>query len=208
MYYPKSQIKTNLLANPGEFVNIQTLQPYSGYYFLTSTGKYFTGKTPQDIPNNEIIPSPSLDSNHTSPKEDVFLTSPVDNISLSTSQFILDYQDLREESDIRFTNIPPYHATTPTPQDYQNTEFRRFFCKKSNETQYIEISLTTYNLLITKNPDILWQLYLPFNLPWQLTGDIGNVGRTNKNIVELTSQRLKLPKLGDYLNHNYIKYYK
>ena len=63
-------------------------------------------------------------------------------------------------------------------------------------------------MLLTKSPDILWQLYLPFNLPWQLTGTQEQVARTNKNIVDLTSVRLQLPKFGDYLNNNYLKYYR
>ena len=63
-------------------------------------------------------------------------------------------------------------------------------------------------MLLIKSPDILWQLYAPFNLPWQITGDKEQVARTNKNIVELTSKRLQLPKFGDYLNNNYLKYYK
>ena len=63
-------------------------------------------------------------------------------------------------------------------------------------------------MLVVKDPSILWQLYLPFNLPWQITGDKEQVARTNKNIVDLTSQRLRLAKFGDYLNNNYLKYYK
>jgi len=54
----------------------------------------------------------------------------------------------------------------------------------------------------------LWQLYLSFNLPWQIIGDKEQVARTNKNVVELTSRRLQLPKFGDYLNNNYLKYYR
>jgi hypothetical protein len=95
----------------------------------------------------------------------------------------------------------------PTPQDYQNGEFRRLFAKKTNEIQYIEIDQDTFDKLLAKDPQILWQLYEPFDLTWYLTGNIEDVARINFNTVELTSKRKRLPRLGDYLKFNYIKYY-
>jgi hypothetical protein len=57
MYYPKSQIKTNLYTNGYEFTTTptNTTNSYSGYYWKTSNGKYFTGKTPQDLPTQPVI---------------------------------------------------------------------------------------------------------------------------------------------------------
>jgi len=209
MYYPKSQVKTNLYANPGEFVVASTLKPYSGYYFKTSTGRFFTGKTPQDVPNVEIIRAINLSENLTTPKVDVFVTTPIDTPTLPSQLFASEYDSIKKPSNDTLGAIPPYFATQPTEQDYQNGEFRRYFCKRTtNEISYIEISKTSYDLLLVKSPDILWQLYLPFNLPWQITGDKEQVARTNKNIIDLTSRRLQLPKFGDYLNNDYLKYYR
>ena len=47
---------------------------------------------------------------------------------------------------------------------------------------YLEIDKNTYDNLVSKNSQYLWQLYLPFNLPWQITGIQEQVARTNKNI--------------------------
>ena len=55
MYYPLSQIITNLYTNGGEYVLLNTKQPYKGYYWKTSQEKIFTGKTPQDTPIEELI---------------------------------------------------------------------------------------------------------------------------------------------------------
>jgi hypothetical protein len=74
-YYPKSQIKSELYTNGGEYTlsppQIINAIPYVGYYYQTSNGTKFTGKTPQDGPsqvlypiNNEVI---SSDVNFTSP---------------------------------------------------------------------------------------------------------------------------------------------
>jgi len=208
MYYPKSQIKTNLFANPGEFVIANSLEAYSGYYFTTSTGQFFTGRTPQDLPSVQLIRATTLSEASSIPKTSTFIESPTDTVTLPSQLFSLDYNNITGASDTAVSAIPPYFATLPTEQDYQNGEFRRYFCKKTNEVLYIEISQTNYDLLLSKDPSILWQLYFPFDIPWQLTGVREQVGRTNRNIVLLTSQNLKLPKFGDYLNNNYLKYYR
>lgn len=54
MYYPKSQIQENLSSN-GNLSYKSNGNPYYGFYYKLSTGKYFTGKTPQDGPNEELI---------------------------------------------------------------------------------------------------------------------------------------------------------
>jgi hypothetical protein len=192
-YFPLSQIKTNLVSS-GEFALVGNQEIYYGPYWKTSTGKFYTGKTPQDLPTREIIP---------------ISQSPVatDDIELTPSLDSIDYNNITITTPT-YSNIPQYIPTQPTEQDYQNGEFTRYFCKKSNELIYIEIDKPQYDLLISKSPDILWQLYLPFILSWQLTGAQEQVFRTNRNITVLTSQRLQLPRLGDYLNNNYLKYYR
>jgi hypothetical protein len=45
MYYPKSQIKTNLITNGKEFVYLSDDKPYSGSYWKTSDGNTTQVKT-------------------------------------------------------------------------------------------------------------------------------------------------------------------
>lgn len=54
MYYPSSQIKTNLYTNGTELVVKSTNEKYIGFYFKTSDGKYFSGKTPDDKTSQEL----------------------------------------------------------------------------------------------------------------------------------------------------------
>ena len=197
MYYPLSQITSNLYTNGNEFAYLSNNQPYVGYYWKTSKGKYYTGKTPQDTPISELILLSFNEAN--------------------ASQLIDSYYNQDEITPVRYvdlTNPPPaallpsYSPTFPTQQDYTNGEMRRYFCKKTNEIIYLEISKDTYDKLVDQDPKILYQLYLPFNLPWQLTGSKEQVFTTNKNIVELTSVRQKLPMLMEYLKMDFTKYYK
>jgi len=203
MYYPLSQIKTNLYTNGGEYSIIPSGQNYTGYYFKTSTGKYYTGKTPQDLPNDELVLITSLFS-ITSFSETLTKTP----LSIDVEEVKnVPYIDLSNTNLNQVSYLPYYSPQLPTQQNYQNGVFRRYFCKKTNEIIYIEIDLNQYSNLVTKNPQILWQLYEPFNISWQLTGDKQQTAQVNKNIVELTSFRLKLPSFNLYLKEDYTKYY-
>jgi hypothetical protein len=205
MYYPKSQITPNLYTNGGEFIYTDTQEEYLGFYFKISTGKYYTGRNQDDRPNRELS---ILISSQTIP------TPTTNNFIPSFSSTTNIYEQINEEYlNIKFISptsllIPIYNPVLPTNQDYQNGEFRRLFCKKTNEIQYIEINAVVYNQLIAKDSQILWELYEPFNITWQLTGTAGDVARINYRTVESISKRRKLPKLGEYLKSDYIKYYK
>jgi hypothetical protein len=210
MYYPKSQITPNLYTNGGEFVYATTKEAYSGYYFKISTGKYFTGRNQDDRPNVELIVDTFGDTTQIDPQID----SAQENVTTSNyttdipySVITVDYNNITQNKFQTTTAIPNYNPVLPTPQDYQNGEFRRLFAKKTNEIQYIEIDQDTFDKLLAKDPQILWQLYEPFDLTWYLTGNIEDVARINFNTVELTSKRKRLPRLGDYLKFDYIKYY-
>ena len=218
MYYPKSQITPNLYTNGGEFILSDSKSEYNGYYFKISTGKYFTGRNQDDRPNIELIPVEILSQdniNTPNPNINVNVLS-LDSTDFISNQYEVNTDDIFDYFNLKNiniynppkTNTPYYNPVLPTNQDYQNGEFRRLFCKKTNEIQYIEVNDVVYNQLIAKDPQILWQLYEPFDLTWQLTGDKQQVGRVNFNTIELTSKRRKLPKLGEYLKFDYIKYYK
>jgi hypothetical protein len=204
MYYPKSQITPNLYTNSGEFVYANTKEAYSGYYFKISTGKYFTGKNQDDRPNVELLPLQTVQNIDTP----IFQNSQL-NYNATTNiyeQINEEYLNITLQSP-SITIIPTYNSVLPTKTNYQNGEFRRYFCKKTNEIQYIEIDIPTYNKLVAKDPQILWQLYKPFDLTWHLTGNVADVARINFNAVELASKTKNLPMLGEYLKSNYIKYY-
>jgi hypothetical protein len=198
MYYPLSQITSNLYTNGNEFVIKSNNSPYVGYYWKTSTEKYYTGKTPQDTPSEEIIPSIN--------KEGIKSPDVIDSYYNQYDDLVNNYINITSSS--LSPPLPPvFSLTIPTQQDYQIGEFRRYFCKKTNEISYLEISKETYDKLIGEDPQILYQLYQPFNIPWRLTGDKEQVYKTNRNIVELTIKQQKLPQFDLYLKKDYIKYY-
>ena len=59
-YYPKSQITINLYTNGKEYFLINTQIPYTGYYYKLSTGKKYTGKTPDGGQGIELTPNTTI----------------------------------------------------------------------------------------------------------------------------------------------------
>jgi hypothetical protein len=206
-YYPLSQITANLYTNGGEFATQQDnpLTVYVGNYWKNSKGQFFTGKTPQDTPTQRLFKFQKVD-------QEVVTVAPKLDLNIITSTNsqpeISSYIKLKNINTNQPTYLPTYSPTLPTQQDYVNGEMRRYFCKKTNEIIYLEVSKDTYDKLVKQDPQILYQLYQPFNLPWQLTGSKEQVYKVNRNIVELTSVRQKLPMLMEYLKMDFTKYYK
>lgn len=194
MYFPESQITPNQYTNGGEFKIKSTGQDYKGYYFITSTGQRYTGRNQNDNPVLELT---SLVSN-------IINTNP--NLPEVTTLTDYTYNNIiSAPTSIVFK--PAYNPNVPTQQDYQIGEYRRYFCKKTNEIIYLEIDQNTFDKLANQSPDILWQYYLPFFLSWNLTGVKEQVATVNRNIVLLTMKNLSLPQFDAYLKFDFTKYY-
>ena len=218
MYYPLSQIQTNLHTNGQEYIIKSNSQNYIGFYWKASDGKIFTGRTPQDPPNQELTAYSSNRSQVTPDISPLFLeialaySAPYigDDPNLYNETEILNYLNLKKISNVNppIIALPIFSPTIPTQQDYQIGEFRRLFCKKINELIYLEINKEVYDKLIQNDSTIAFQYYQAFNIPWQLTGNKEQVFTTNKNIVELTMKQQKLSQFDKYIKEDYIKYYK
>jgi hypothetical protein len=221
MYYPLSQITPNLYTPGSEFVldlNF-TNSPssfYVGYYWKNSKGEYYTGKNPQDKPTKKLYLLSEFRKSLLTEKDS--LTEGF--LSINIPSFVIDSQDEIEiKNNTSYSNLkkdttskkivyPYYSPTLPTPQDYQIGEFRRYFCKKTNEILYLEISKEVYDKLVKKDSTVLWQLYFPFDIPWKLTGVEDQVSKTNQNTVELNMSKLNLTLFSEYLENNFLKYFK
>lgn len=198
-YIPKNRIQTNLYTAGEEFYSPGVNPNYIGYYYKLYTGEYFTGKNPDDKPNNTLllieeynIPEPKI-------KNKVSIVNNLENLTYG----------ILSGTDLNFTtSTPQLFFTQPTEQDYQLGEFRRYFCKKRNEFTYLEISQSDYDNLVQQSPTINFKMWAPFNIPWTLTGEEKQVYYINRNIVLLKEKNEKYYGLGKYLQEKYLRYYK
>lgn len=205
MYYPQSQIKTNLYTNGGEYSLSTTKQLYKGYYFETSTGKKYTGKTPNDKPNILlIIPEDTLEEGAPIPPPNK--TSPISvlypNVIETPNQ---NYLNITETPKVRYTPTPIF--TQPTSQDIEKGIFVRYFCKKNNELIYIETDKENYDLFSQQSPNVAWDLYTAKSVLWNIKGNKQKTYQTNKNIIALFEQKNQWYGFSQYLKEDFLKYY-
>jgi hypothetical protein len=203
-YFPKSKIKTNLYTNGGEYIYAKSRANYVGSYYETSNGKKYTGKNPQDLPNELLVPVSTFFN-----PEDVGSIDDNNIINYIFSNVELDINFSYPNSNIVTTSrkLPTYNLTLPTDKDKTLGVFTRYFCKKNNELIYIEISKETFNLLRYQDIKIAWDLYSPLSILWQIKGDKEKTYTANKNNVTILEQRNKWYGFSKYFKEDYLKYY-
>jgi hypothetical protein len=143
--------KHNLQSLENLNIYASNSNPYTGYYFKTSTGKYFTGRNQDDRPNEEL----NVITNQVNTIQNTANPIPQTSIALAfegafpqnanvsddykdptySEDLVLSYLNIQKISlnNLPSYIIPTYNPVLPTQQDYQNGEFRRYFCKKTNE---------------------------------------------------------------------------
>jgi hypothetical protein len=198
MYYPKSQLKTNLYTNGGEYILSTTKQDYTGYYYETSSGTKYTGKTPQDGANILL----------TKPNQELNI---IQNISNSNNPNYIEIQDdisgggYLLNSPIR--TLPLSNPTTPTQQDQNLGVFQRYFCKKNNELKYLEIDKPTHDKLQSQQQDIAWDLYTPISTLWYIKGDKEQTFKANKGLISLIEKDQKWYGFTQWFKDRFLQYY-
>lgn len=197
-YYPKNRIQTNLYTNGGEYSIKSTGENYIGYYYKLYNNTIFTGKTPNDLPNQELLPY--LKTTEDNPL--LVIVEPFSDPEVS------NYNILSEKPSPKQIPLPYY--PNPTSNDYLLGEFQRYFMKQINALLFTEISKKDYTALINKNETYLWQLYTPISIPWEVSGDKDQVQQTNKRITLLTEQQNKIFGFSQFIEKTggYLKFYK
>ena len=202
MYYPKSQIKTNLYTSGNEYALKTTPNTsYKGYYYKTSIGQSYTGKTPEDGGNILLIPikrtgdvfdgeNPNILPSYNPPPIEPAYFAPTPSTPLPTTRF-----------------LPQNNSPKPTEEDYKVGEFQRYFCKKTNELLYLEINKETYKKLTNSDPKIAFDLYNPISTPWSLTGTSQSVFNTNKKIIALIERNQKWYGFTSYFQDRFLQYH-
>lgn len=216
MYIPKNRVKTNLFTSGGEFQKFFDGAEYTGFYWATFDGRFFTGKNPDDIPNEELVKIEKLDQlwENTPPEGQIFTEFYAENYDFPTYEDQLQNMDSVQEYnsvkkvDVNQTrNIPLTYYPQPTEEDYNIGAFTRYFCTKINEVSFVEIDKETFLKLRSKSRDWDWARYKIFKLPWTLGGDLETVETTNRNIVFIAERRIKKRGLQEYLQGQYSKFY-
>jgi hypothetical protein len=189
MYFPSSQYTPNLYTNGGEYILSTTRESYTGYYFTTYQNKIYTGKTPNDLPNIELIPA--VQTQEAPPYSTVIPPVEIDVLGNS-------------DSPVRY--LPQSIVSLPISSDYEASYFTRYFCKKNNELKYMETDEETYNKLLSKSSTIAWDLYSPSLVNWYIVGDEQKTYLINKTSVQLVERDNQWYGFTNWFKGNFAKY--
>tara|TARA_R110000772_G_scaffold54495_1_gene124559 strand:- start:11 stop:631 length:621 start_codon:yes stop_codon:yes gene_type:complete len=203
MYYPQSQIKTNLYTKGKEYYISNSEQDYKGYYYTLSNGDSFSGKTPQTPGKGEKIILYSKDnqsiSNDINDKDNDVYTIISDPSYLRATN-IKNFQKLY--------TLPTSSYPIPTKKDYKLGEFERYFLSKRNEVKFLEVNEFTYNQYLIGETNVAYQLYQPIKLSWGLTGIKETVYEVNYRTVERVQNNSQLRGFIEYFRGKFDRFYK
>lgn len=182
MYFPKSQITTDLTTRGGEFVIQSTGEVYIGSYFKTSSGKKYTGATPQDGPSQLLVEAFIVDNSVIEDAEvgKVGSYNEGANVSLVSS----DYAQA-SKSNVSPTIPPQTSKPKPTKEDYESLKFKRYYLKRTNNFSYKEVNKNTYMLYFNSDPSVQYSLYDAISIDWVISGDLLEAYKTNVKIAGL-----------------------
>jgi hypothetical protein len=189
MYYPKHQLQINLHTNGGELINSSTQKSYVGPYWKTSKDEYFSGSSPKDPLSVPLIPIPksSLELNNQSPPSLIKKDETPNNTNLGPTGFYIEDTTYYSAKNIPFNRnspLPPKSFyPTPTQDDYNTGKINRYFAKKTNDAQFIEISLEDHNRMINRDPSILFIFYNSVQVHWLIKGNRDYVFNENKKTI-------------------------
>jgi hypothetical protein len=200
MYFPKSQITTNLSTNGSEFQVVGTDEYYIGSYFKTSDGRFYTGKTPQDGNNKLLVQNPINDPNYPA----LLVDSDTNYFTNSLPPSYLN----ASKSELILSPPPQGNIVFPTEEDYETGEYQRYFLKHNINNIYLEVNQATYNNFFNLNPSVQYQLYTAIQISWILVGKPIEVYEINRNIALLYEKENKIMGFSNFFKGRYLKYYR
>ena len=216
MYIPKNRIKTNLYTRGDEYMFKSNNKNYVGFYYSLWNGKFFTGKTQNDRPTEEIIELSAVTNDIWElTSEDQTFQQYADNYDGEVVPG--QYQNMDDihaynyvsNTDISTTKLIPQQSyPLPTENDYLLGVFTRYFAVKANELQYLELDLPTNQKLKKKDTNWMWEMYPIFSIQWTLIGEQEEVARTNRNQILIAEKRLRRLGFDSFLRRDYLKFYK
>lgn len=202
MYYPKSQIETNLYTSGAEFTTVIDGKEYIGDYWRTSKGLFFTGTNPQDSNIRALSDNIKYDS-----PEGLALSEANDDIPAYVNLSSNDYIRASGKRTIEKQNIFSINPI-PTENNYTNKNFERYFLKRTNNYQYTETDNSNYTLMVDKNPKVQFEIYSPIKLSWRICGKLLDVYKQNYNTVQHNSKIYNWVKFDLFFKNRYARYFK
>ena len=214
MYFPPSQVITNLSTDGSTYETANDGISYSGFFWELKGKARYTGKTPESRnPGDQRLLIKIIGGKETGGglrEVNYFESSIPDNIiqphgSISQYQFINDIKERR---------IPLAIKLELTEFQKKRRSIKRFFLKRNGSFEYMEVNGITFNSIAEKR-EYAWDLYSYAQLRWEINGEEFNVEKRNKdrvfsierNINKISIYNEPWTGFSQYFNQNYLQYY-
>lgn len=207
-YYPISRITTGSNTQGNEFTSEG--KSYSGPYYKTYDGFYFSGKDPVTGDNKELI---AVVDNTEARNKSQYDVADDENANKYNTLKNIDVVDV-----YGFSPIVPFYPK-PTAEDYRRGYFMRYFAKKRNENgNIVETTQEVFSSLKRTDSIYNYQVYQAIEHYWQLTGPLkdsvnttngvrtAGIEDTNKRLAEMKGKNFK--GLLIFIGDNYTKFSK
>lgn len=201
-YYPLNRVKTNQKATGNDL--LLNGEVYTGYYYETFDGEFFTGKDPIQGPSQRLTKVELRVGKVDTPSRIVDGNDEYNSITKLETQQLASYQ------------TPQSYYPKPTEDDYARKSFMRYFAKKRNQPGFvIEVDKATHDSLKDADSTYDYVTYESISTFWQLTGPLRD-DRTNRQykvagIID-TNERLinakepSFPGLKAFIGGEYAKF--
>ena len=188
-YYPSYATINNLNTSGGQF--LLNGVPYSGKYYKTIDGEFYSGPNPETGPSEKLTEikryqqAPGLNSL---------------NVPYNLQQSVASKTNVVST---RIPGQPNSHQPQPTEEDYTKGYLIRYFVKKENEAGFIiEISQDEYNNIVNGDADYDIRLYQVTTILWKLTGPLNNTRKSQYNVIPGIIETNK--RLTETANKNFL----
>lgn len=175
-YIPKSKI-TILSTNGGELLVKSTRKPYNGFYIKVSNGKYYAGTSNINLGSELILADvDNIGAGERTTKE------------LGYGYDVKKFKLLKKQIKNRLEKTKPLPAakTVPNELNYLNGFYTRYFTKRVNGNNYLEIDKDTYDSINKKESKYDYNLYQVGSIRWYITGN--DVHRQNSLEIKRTER--------------------
>jgi hypothetical protein len=208
-YIPKNRVISNLYTPGSTFYIKNTNSDYTGFYYKTSNGKFFSGKNPDDPDSREILEYPPsldpididtrfLDEDAILPVVNYDVTDFIDDdpftprsqaLLTASLNGALPYTLLNQTNDPRTQHIIPRNTIViPSEEDINLGVFDRHFLYRINTKEVIEVNKEVYRV-VDNEDQYLGNIYTSFIIPWVIDGKEEDTFNTNLNTVKITQTR-------------------
>lgn len=185
LYYTTDEITPDLFTTGSEFMTADSIE-YTGAYHTYSTGEIYSGDMWDSKTSKKLIPF------------------------VSQSTTVIEYK--KTKNIVIKYDQPVNRIVQITPTDIQNGYVQRYFLKKINEPNILEVDADEYSKYESNLFDPI--LYSGITFKWWISGPLNDNtdngvydrGVITKNELTLQSAEMQMPGISNMLN-NYSEYY-